>query len=90
MSWYLTSANRAFTHEASTFVLSHMNVKIRVFTHGLGAFVFLHMKSRIVYLHMSIRAFTHDASCFYTGEVENLQAAAMSYEAIESLNTESN
>jgi hypothetical protein len=37
-----TFANRAFTLEAATFVLSHRNVKIRVFTHGLGGFVLLH------------------------------------------------
>ena len=46
-----------------TFVLSHMNVKIRVFTHGLGGFVLSHMKNRFVYLPMRIRAFTHSGSC---------------------------
>ena len=68
-------------------MLSHRNVKIRVFTHGLGVFVLLHMRSRIVYLHMKIRAFTQNQSCFHTSGVQNLRAAAMGYAANESRNT---
>jgi len=37
-----TSANRVFTQEAATIVLSHSDVKLRVFTHGLGGFVLSH------------------------------------------------
>jgi len=71
-------------------VLSHRNVKHRVFTHGLGVFVLSHIEERIVYLHMQIRVFTHDVSCFHTSASKNRRAATMGYRKIESLNTDSN
>ena len=52
VSCFLTSANRVITHEARTFVLSHINVRIRVFTHGLGVFVLSHMRSRTRNFHV--------------------------------------
>ena len=47
-------------------MLSHRNVKLRVFTHGIGVFVLSHTVPRYVYLHIKIRAFTQDLSCFHT------------------------